>query len=217
MNKYFKKLVLGELPKNLIRNLYPTNPKQLVFAIAMDEVCEPNRDLGKEGSVSPEKTLFRHDIILSLLPGKKERRHGSGFDYQAHHISIEIKNNRKDLSRDNKILQYLGAVEYCFLAVPEKLLLDGVKKICSFGASKNLVGSINSDNGDIVIMPDPQKEIHVRERQHRLLANMRCNPKCFDEPDEVYLPHRYETGQGPDGFAEKDGLFLNEKYNNRLK
>lgn len=208
----FVNLVTGDFPKNLIKNVYPIDPKQSVFVIAMDEVCEPNREFGKEKSVSPEKSYFRHDVILSLSPGKKERKNGSGFDYHYRQVSIEIKRDLSDLQRDEKILQYLGAVHYCFLAVPEKMLMDGIDKIRSFGACAHYVGLINSDNGDIVVMPDSQEDIQVRERQDRLLANMRCNPKWFDEPEEVYVPHKYYTGQAPDSFVERDCLLLNRKY-----
>ena len=213
----FKKLVMGEFPKNLIKNVYPIDPKQSVYVIAMDQVCEPNREFGKEKSASSEKSYFRHDVILSLSPGKKERKNGSGFDYHYRQVSIEIKRDLSDLQRDEKILQYLGAVHYCFLAVPEKMLLESICKIKSFKENKNLVGLINSDTGDIVVMPDSQEEIQVRERQDRLLANMHCNPKWFDDPEEVYLPHKYYTGQTPDSFVERDGLILNKKYNNLLK
>lgn len=216
-NDTFEKLVMGEFPKNLIRNVYPIAPKQSVYVVAMDEVSEPNRNRGKEWAVFSEKASFRHDIILSFLPGKKERKDGSGFDYHVHHVSIETKRKRKDLLRDNKILQYLGAVDYCFLAVPKDLLSDGVGKICSFEDYKGFVGLINSDNGDIVIMPESQGEIQVRERQDRLLANMHSNPKRFDDPEEVYLPHKFQTGQKPDSFVGKEGLLLNEKYNDLLE
>ena len=213
----FTKLVLGEFPKNLIKNVYPVRPKQSVYVIAMDEVCEPNRDFGKEKTESHGKAYFRHDVVLSLLPGKKERKNGSGFDYHFRQVSIEIKRSRSDLMRDEKIPQYLGAVHYCFLAVPTNLLSDGIEKIRSFEDCEGLVGLINSDDGDIVIMPDSQEEIQVRERQDRLLANMHCNPKWFDAPEEVYVPHEYHTGQTPDSFVEKDGFILNKKYMNLLK
>ena len=213
----FVKLVMEEFPKNFIKNTYPANPRQSVYTVAMDEVCEPNREFGKEGSVSPEKSYFRHDVILSFLPGGKERKKNSVFDYHYRQVSIETKRNISDLRKDVKILQYLGAVHFCFLAVPEKILQNGVDKIRSFKDSKNLVGLINTDIGDIVIMPDSQEEIQVRERQDRLLANIRSNPKWYDEPEEVYLPHKYYTGQAPDSFVKSDGLLLNIKYKKLLK
>lgn len=213
----FLKLVMGAFPKNLIKNVYPINPKQSVYVIAMNEVCEPNRDFGKDGVESSGKTYFRHDVIMSFQPGKKERVSGSGYDYHFHLVSIEIKRTLSDLLKDTKIPQYLGAVHYCFLAVPKDMLPDGIEKIRSFDDSENYVGLINSDNGDIVIMPDSQEEIQVRERQDRLLANMHSNPKWFDSPEDVYVPHKYYTGQTPNTFMERDGLLLNKKYNNLVK
>ena len=213
----FENLVMGEFPKNLLKNVYPSNPNQSVYVSAMDEVCEPNRDLEKGKTDSPEKNYFRHDVIFVLNPGKKERKYGSGFDYHYHVLSIEIKCSLLDLLKDENITQYLGATHYCFLAGPKNMLSNGIRKIRSFEESGRYVGLINSNNGDIVIMPESQEEIHVRERQDRLLANMYNNPKRYDNPSKEYRTHKYFTGQTADSFEEKAGLLLNRKYNKHLK
>ena len=67
IKEIFVKLVMGEFPKNFIKNTYPANPRQSVYTVAMDEVREPNREFRKEGSLSH----YNNMNLLSMYPPRR--------------------------------------------------------------------------------------------------------------------------------------------------
>ncbi len=207
----FKQLVLGDFPQRFINNIYSGSLEQDIYVVAMDEMREPNKNYNlTKNNNGKIKTCFCHDAIMSFIPGRSMYECHN----RNHHISIEIKREKRDIIRDDKIQQYLGAVDYCFIAVPEGLLWEGVNKIRSFSKTGNdkYIGLINASNGDIVIMPQIQKEIQIEERRNALLARMHAQSKWLDNPAEVYCPHKHVTGGKPDSFIERGGVSINVKY-----
>ncbi len=195
----FQAIVHGRFATNFIKNVYPGEPPHKIAWTATDEVTDLN---GR-----------RHDIVYLFRPGKKECSHATEMDYRYRVVSIETKNSQSDLMKDGKILSYLGATSYAFLAVPERLIPDAIDKIDSYDDRAQYIGLINADNGDIILFPASQEELLDRARQDRLLASMFLSPKRNDDPDDEYILHKHTTGYAePDVFVEHGDYYVNREY-----
>ena len=189
--KSFNQLVLGKFPHQLASLIYPHEKDHDIITFeAMDELCEPGPD--------EVKTFVRHDAMLSFIPekGRTERplEKETGQSWVTH-VSVEFKVNKRDLVKNGgKMVQYLGATDYFYLAVPKRLLEEAVQLIQRqpFLASLDHIGLIELSSGDIVIHPKPQRE-KSGFRQAILCQRAYEQGKRVCKPEPVYLVHTTKT------------------------
>lgn len=67
------------------------------------------------------------DIVYFVANGKSAAYHGEVIT-----VGIEIKTNPIDLMRDEKMSDYLGKTEYTFLAVPDGLIPEALRKVRNY-------------------------------------------------------------------------------------
>lgn len=187
----FNQLVLGAFPHQFASMVYPyEKDHDAIMFQAMDEVSEPGPD-----SVD---TFIRHDALVTFIPEKDrtqrpvETETGESW---ATHVSVEIKVNKEDLMKNGfKVLRYLGATDFFFLAVQKRLLEEAVRLIQQQTLSVSLdhIGLIDLTTGEIVIYPQRQ---HEKDKYRQAILCQRAweQSKRVCVPEPVYLPHTTKT------------------------
>ena len=164
--KIFEKLNFGPFLTNIAAILFSRKEKgDVLYASANYKVQEPNY-------TRPDDHLdwFEHDVIMVVVncgertyDGKTRRKVVSKYI-----ISIEIKTSYNDIW-ESSIDKYLGATRLFFIAAPRRLLRDLVEKYRRH-PKKEVIGMIDADSGEIVVLP--QYQDFQKDRCDRLLA--RC-------------------------------------------
>lgn len=149
------------------------------------------------------------DVVFFVGSGKSAAYHGDVFT-----IAIEVKSNLYDLQRDEKMSQYVGKTDYCFLGVEDGLIEDALRKVEALPG----VGVVSLSTGHIVRLADRQKVDPVMQLQllHRLLFKQSPNPsKTFiisqESIGEAFqvVPSSFEDA--PKGSSNNSNLSLTFK------
>lgn len=93
---------------------------------------------------------YRFDAVFFVQPGWSALN-----QKQCYTVGVEIKGSRSDLRQDSKLNKYLGWTDFMFLAVPDELIEEAVKKT----ESNELIGVFNIEQGLIIKLP---KKCQVR-------------------------------------------------------
>lgn len=208
--KIFEKLIFGHFPANLAAILFSRKEKgDVLYASANYKVQEPNY-------TRPDDDLdwFEHDVIMVVVncgertyKGKTRRK-----VVNKYFISIEIKTSYNDIW-ESSIDKYLGATRLFFIAAPRRLLLDTIMKYRGH-PKKELIGMIDADSGEVVVLP--QYQDFQKDRCDRLLAHCYTSehryPFCCGDV-EPYGVHRImENDASAPEWVDHDGIRVNTAY-----
>ena len=202
-NNILKELMFGHFPGNLARILYPgRKPEDITYVEAAYKVKEPNLILPND-----KRGNFEHDVILLFHHVIKNGTKDLFRDV----VSIEIKTTTGDLLK-SEVKQYLGATRLFFIAASWDLLPAIICKL-HWDPMKQVIGVVDSDTGQIVVLPQFQN--NRKDRRDHLLAQCYLSkhrlPAFNDQ--ELFSIHRvrYPRGEEP-AWVCKDGLRLNPDY-----
>lgn len=209
--KIFEKLSFGSFPANLANILFTPRKKEgdVFYVSANYKVKEPNYTLPDEHLDS-----FEHDVIMVLAhcgerpdKGKLRSKIVNRF-----FISIEIKTSFDDIW-DSTIDKYLGATRLFFIAAPKNLLHPIIQKYRRH-PQKEIIGLIDADSGEVVVLPKPQA--FQKDRCDRLLARCYTSvhryPSCCSDA-ELYGNHRVMENDSPaPEWLERDRIIVNAAY-----
>lgn len=212
----FERLVFGPFPANLAKILYGRRvcPGDQIYVTAGYKVQEPNLTRPDDS-----RRKFEHDAIMILVqcgerPGKgKTRKKIVNKDI----ASIEIKTTEGDIYK-SEVDQYLGATRLFFYAAPYGLLLPLFDRLM-IHPRKEVIGVIDSDAGQVVVLP--QFQVYQKDRRDRLLARCYTSehrfPFCSGDADP-YAVHRVAESffEKPD-FVNLCGLRVNSDYLDTLR
>ena len=87
---------------------------------------------------------YRFDAVFFIQPGWAALN-----QKQCYSVGVEIKGSKSDLRQDSKLEKYLGWTDFMFLAVPDELIEEAVKKT----ESNELIGVLDIEQGLIVKLP----------------------------------------------------------------
>ena len=207
----FEKLLFGTFPSNLATILYSSRMQtgDVIYVSGNYKVQEPNYTLPGD-----RRDHFEHDVIMILAHcgertyGERTRRKIVNKDI----LSIEIKTTQGDLLKKD-VCQYLGATRLFFIAVPKELLKPVIDKYRRH-PRKEVIGIIDSDRGQIVVMP--QFQDFSKARRDRLLSQSHTSEHRypFCNPDvELHGIHRVmDNGLTKPVFLDFEGLKVNTEY-----
>jgi hypothetical protein len=209
--RIFERLTFGPFLANLATILFsPWKEKgDVYYASASYKVQEPNYTRPDD-----HRKYFEHDVIMTVVhcgeridKGKPRRKIVSKF-----FMSIEIKTSADDIW-NSSIDKYLGATRLFFIAAPRPLLRQLVLKYNSH-PRKEVIGVVDADSGQIVILPQYQDS--PRDRCDRLLARCYTSehryPFCSRDV-EPYGVHRIMENDAPAPvWVDRDGLRVNAAY-----
>lgn len=209
--KIFERLSYGPFLANLAAILFsPRKEKGDVFyGSANYKVQEPNR-------TRPDDHLdhFEHDVIMVLahcgertFEGRTRRKIVNKVV-----VSVEIKTSFDDIWKSS-IDKYLGATRLFFIAAPRRLLRTVLDRYRGH-PRKEVIGIIDSDSGEVVVLPQVQD--FQKDRCDRLLA--RCYTSehrypfcCWDR--DLYGIHRVMENETPGPqWVDRNGLRVNTNY-----
>lgn len=198
-----KELIFGHFPGSLARILYPRRkPEDITYVEAAYKVKEPNLILPND-----KRGSFEHDVILLFQHVIKNGTKVLFKDV----VSIEIKTTTGDLLK-SEVRQYLGATRLFFIAASGVLLPAIISKL-HWDPMKQVIGVVDSDTGQIVVLPQFQN--NRKDRRDHLLAQCYLSehrlPAFNDQ--ELFSIHRvrYPREEEP-AWVCKDGLWLNPAY-----
>ena len=209
--RIFERLSFGPFLANLVTILFlPRREKGDVFyGSANYKVPEPNYTRPDD-----PRDHFEHDVIMVLAhcgertyDGRTRRKIVNKYV-----VSIEIKTSLMDIYRSS-IDKYLGATRLFFIAAPRGLLRPVLERYCRH-PRKEIIGIIDSDSGEVVVLPQAQDS--PKDRCDRLLAHCYTSehryPYCSWDRD-IYGIHRIMENEtpGPE-WVDCDGLRVNPKY-----
>lgn len=120
-------------------------------------------------------TPRRFDAMLLVVPSLNAVAQQWTFK-----VGIEVKADKSDLLKDEKLHDYLGWTDYFFLAVPDNLVRCAMDKV----KTEPRVGVISLDSGTIVKMPAWQevptgRKLAIMEQAFYFNAPERCHVKSF--------------------------------------
>lgn len=209
--KIFEKLRFGAFLANLAAILFSPRKEKgdVYYASTNYKVQEPN-------FTRPDDHLdhFEHDMIVVLAhcgertyEGKTRRKIVNKYV-----ASVEIKTSFEDIWKSS-IDKYLGATRLFFVAAPKRLLPSVIGRYRAH-PRKEVIGIIDSDAGEVIVLPQVQD--FQKDRCDRLLA--RCYTSehrysfcCTDV--EPYAIHRVmETDAPAPAWVDYDGLRVNPAY-----
>ena len=209
----FEQLMLGQFTSNLAGILFSAWMKKgdVVYSNGSYKVKEPNYSLPDE-----KLDCFEHDTILMLTHCGERIENGRlrKMIVGRRIISIEIKTTVSDI-RNSTVDKYLGATRMFFIAAPKDVLWAVVDKYRNH-PRKEMIGIIDSDAGQVVVLP--QFQDFQKDRCDRLLA------RCYDSqhnlpfccPDtEPFAIHRVMMTEAKiPTWVERRGLRVNSDYLN---
>lgn len=209
--RIFEKLSFGPFPANLANILFsPRKEKGDVYYVSASyRVKEPNY-------TRPDDHLdsFEHDVIMVLAHcgNRIDRGRPRSKIVNRFFVSIEIKTTFDDIW-DSSIDKYLGATRLFFIAAPRNLLRTIIQRYRGH-PRKEIVGLIDTDSGQVVVLP--QFQAFQKDRCDRLLA--RCYTSVHRYPfccgdGELYDNHRIMENDAPvPEWVDSDGLRVNAAY-----
>lgn len=110
-----------------------------------------NVQRGRKGYIKADEDR-RFDALLFVRPGEKSI--ARGFTYT---IGIELKGDKGDLKRDDKIQRYVGWVDFMYIGVPDELADDAITKVETLSNEhpevKGLIGVFGVRTGQIYKCP----------------------------------------------------------------
>ena len=116
-------LVLKESPW-----YYPNNwTKRIITYVPLLEFPFSKPSTKKDISGRPMASVRYLDIVYFVGNGRSAAYHGEVIT-----VGVEIKTNLYDLLRDEKMGSYLNKTNYTFLAVPDGLVPDALRKVEAF-------------------------------------------------------------------------------------
>ena len=209
----FEKLGFGPFLANLSAILFlPRKEKGDVFyASANYKVQEPNYTRPDD-----HRNHFEHDVIMTVVhcgertdKGKTRRKSVNKFV-----LSIEIKTSVDDIWKSS-IDKYLGATRLFFIAAPKSLLRHLIQRYRTH-PRKEVIGIIDADSGQVVVLP--QYQDFQKDRCDRLLARCYTSehryPFCCGDV-EPYGIHRVMENDNPaPEWTDCGGLRVNTAYLN---
>ena len=209
--KIFENLTYGPFPSNLATILFSSRMEKgdVVNVSGNYRIQEPNYILPDD-----ERDWFEHDIImmLSLCGERMDRGKLTKKVVNRYFVSVEIKTTERDIYKST-IDKYLGATRLFFLAAPRGLLGAVIGRYRRH-PWKEVIGLIDSDAGQVVVLPQVQD--FQKDRCDRLLA--RCYTSThrypFCTPDaELYVLHRVILNDSTaPAWVDCDGLRVNADY-----
>ena len=208
--RIFERLVFGPFPSNLAKVLYSQDMEEndVIYITGNYRVQEPNLM-----SPNDPRRYFEHDVILDLVHCGQRVANGKLRNkiVWKETVSIEIKTSVRNVFQSS-IDQYLGATRLFFVAAPRKLLPTVVQRY-RHHPRKEVIGIIDSDAGQIVVLP--QFQCYQQERSDRLHARCYTSehrfPFCCDT--EPYDVHRVEaSSMDPPIWIDMDGWQVNSSY-----
>ena len=207
----FENLTYGPFPSNLATILFSSRMEKgdVVYVSGNYKIQEPNYILPDD-----KRDWFEHDIImmLSVCGERMDRGKLTKKVVNRFFVSVEIKTTERDLFKST-IDQYLGATRLFFLAVPRDLIGAVVGRYRRH-PRKEVIGLIDSDAGQVVVLPQVQD--FQKDRCDRLLARCYTSthryPYCTSD-SELYAPHRVVlNGYTAPTWVDFDGLRVNADY-----
>ena len=204
--KIFERLVFGSFPSNLVSVLYSSRKgsDDAFYINANYKVQEPNYTRPED-----RRKYFEHDVIMALIHCGERSGRKKIMDKDI--LSIEIKTSADDIIKSS-VDQYLGATRLFFIAACKDLLPVLIERY-SGHPRRQVIGMIDSDSGDIVVLP--QFQDFQKDRRDRLLARCYTSehrfPYCNDV--EPYSIHRIRDSsfEKPEWIAH-NGLRINPDY-----
>lgn len=207
----FENLTYGPFTSNLATILFSSRREKgdVVYVSGNYRIQEPNYMFPDD-----ERDWFEHDIImmLSLCGERMDKGKLNKKVVNRYFVSVEIKTSERDIFKST-IDQYLGATRLFFLAAPRDLL-GAVVNHYRRHPHKEVIGLIDSDAGQVVVLPQGQD--FRKDRCDRLLA--RCYTSThrypFCTPDaELYAPHRVVLNDSTaPAWVDCGGLRVNADY-----
>jgi hypothetical protein len=211
--KIFERLSCGPFLANLATILFSQRKEKgdVFYASANYKVQEPNH-------TRPEEHLnhFEHDVIM-VLAHCGERTYEGRTRHKIVNkvvVSVEIKTSVDDIWKSS-IDKYLGATRLFFIAAPRRLLRAVLDRYRGH-PRKEVIGIIDSDSSEVVVLPQVQD--FQKDRCDRLLA--RCYTSehrypfcCWDR--DLYGIHRVMENETPGPqWVDYNGLRVNPVYLN---
>lgn len=214
--KIYEQLVFGPFPSNLAQILYKPNllPGDVLYVTAGYKVQEPNLSRPDDA-----RHKFEHDVIMTLVQCGERTNEGRTRRKIVNKdiISIEIKTTADNIF-NSTIDQYLGATRLFSYACPTVLLPPLIYHLRSL-PQKEIVGVIDSDTGQIVVLP--QFQCYHKDRCDRLLARCYTSEHRFpfcNGDTEPYRIHRIMENDAPvPEWISKNGLRVNSTYLNLFR
>lgn len=197
--KIFDELIFGTFPEKMASILYTgANKKDTIYKEGAYKVLEPRE--GKK---------IEHDAIIHFYQigdwgGRQKVKMRDG-------IAIEIKTSAGDIWKTD-VSKYLGATRLFFIAAPADLVPVIIMRYATH-PKRVYIGIINSDSGDIVVLPKFQ-DID-RGRYNTLLAHCYTSshriPLLSDtEPYQMSRVNRW--AQCAFDFILQNDLMVNTEY-----
>lgn len=212
----FERLVFGPFPSNLAKILYGRRvyPGDQLYVTAGYKVPEPNLTRPDDS-----RRKFEHDAIMTLVhcgerPCKgKTRKKIVNKDIAA----VEIKTTEGDIYKSD-VDQYLGATRLFFYAAPSGLLLPLFNRLVMH-PRKEVIGLVDSDAGQVVVLP--QFQVFQKDRRDRLLARCYTSehrfPFCSGDADPYAIQRVAESFAEKPYFVSLCGLRVNTDYLDSLR
>ena len=214
--KIYERLRSGPFLANLATILFsPRKEKDDVFyASANYKVQEPNYTRPED-----HRNHFEHDVIMVLAhcgeridKGKPRRKIVNKYV-----VSVEIKTTFDDIWKSS-IDQYLGATRLFFIATPKHLLPSLIGRYRAH-PRKEIIGIIDSDAGEVVVLPQVQD--FQKDRSDRLLARCYTSehrfPFCCGDVEPYGIHRIMETDAPAPVWVDLDGLRVNTAYMNLFR
>ena len=209
--KIFERLSYGPFLANLAAILFSPRKEKgdVYYGSANYKVQEPNYSRPDE-----HLTHFEHDVIVVLthcgertFEGRTRRKIVNKVV-----VSVEIKTSFDDIWKSS-VDKYLGATRLFFIAAPRRLLRTVLDRYRGH-PRKEVIGIIDSDSGEVVVLPQVQDS--QKDRCDRLLA--RCYTSehrypfcCWDR--DLYGIHRVMENETPGPqWVDRNGLRVNTNY-----
>lgn len=207
----FEQLVFGPFPSNLAKILYGScmRPSDQLYVTAGYKVQEPNYTRPDD-----HRGKFEHDVIMTLVQcGERTSKGRTRKKIVNKDISaIEIKTTDGDIIKSD-VEQYLDATRLFFYAAPSALLPPLFDRLVVH-PRKEVIGIIDSDAGQVVVLP--QFQVFQRDRRDRLIAQCYTSehrfPFCSGDSDPYGVHRVAESVTEKPDFVNICGLRVNSDY-----
>ena len=202
----FERLMLGPFPENLAKILYGKyNPcADQIYREGIYKVSEP-----KAIFVDGQWRGVQHDVILYM--SRFGRRAGKQKVLDRDIISLEIKTTERDIWQSS-VEKYLGATRQFFIAAPSKLLPAVIERY-SHDSQKGKIGIVDTDNGQVVVLPQFQN--YSKERANALLAHCYTSShrySSYNDTEPYELRRVIPRDESQTSFIYYNGLNVNREY-----
>ena len=205
MNKQleiFRNLMFSALCGHLVNTLYKPKEGELFFREGSYNVSESFH------TTKPGDSDIQFDGIICLSQYKVVN--GKGKVHFRKTIGIEIKTTPHDVERTS-IDKYLGAMPFFFVAAPRELLPCVIFRY-KFHPLRKYFGLIDTDSGNIVIMP--MEQIFEHNRLYNVLAHCYTSVHRYSVYNDTEPFQKARMTQFPEkiDFVSINGLQVNKEY-----